>query len=722
MKTTLFLGWLLLCIIDAIAQDTLRTPLSEIGYGELEDVKLTNDEKHLITLSGKVFIWDVATEKVVATINPEGFDNFRVIEVLPDDSTLVTGRTGNVSFWKIPSGTFIRSISVPKDLEYIKEIIATPDGARLVLTTDRKSFMCLMDGTLVPEFKPDLAIHDGIFSRDGRKIAIHGFGIVDGMTGRTLADLRFPNPFKQGSYLYVRVDDYSKDGTRLIANVSGTPAVFKIDSFQTTRLDLHNDVGAWNFKFLPGDTLAVGTRSQDGRLVFFNTFTGDTTRSMMASGPAYIRKVSSSGRYLLTGSQELSLLDIRNGDLDKAFLGHSYFFGNWHVSPDNKRVITANGVDPIARIWDVASGSLVGAIEIDSSNIWDAKYTPDGKSIVTIAAWDSVSFLKEKLLPTRVKFGFSAPRGVALWDARTLEASGILADKSWGGEIVSVSPDGGKVAAGGHNSLLVWDVPTGERLLSISSATQFGSLRFSPNSSQIAASSYLGNQFWAWDIGTGKSLFVGSTISTSPVLAYSPDGTMLAVGFEYNPGAVYSALTGELQYPLTGSGFPDWSRDGMRIALSDFGGASQFDVPQKKADIWYRPGYYSLGVTHGSAPAYSVDGSRLYTNLCGRIQAWDNTRFNTVRAAVPRQRRGRAILQSRGGHSLRLVTDEAMRGPVLVELISPSGIKVFRAYEEATRKSGLSLEIPSRVPEGLYFYRIRAQGQVIGAGQVRISA
>ena len=58
-------------------------------------------------------------------------------------------------------------------------------------------------------------------------------------------------------------------------------------------------------------------------------------------------------------------------------------------SPDGKRVVTASH-DKNARIWDVATGTLLATLPTDGSEVQTAVFSPDGKRLVT-ATFDGVA-------------------------------------------------------------------------------------------------------------------------------------------------------------------------------------------------------------------------------------------------------------------------------------------------------------------------------------------
>lgn len=120
-----------------ISADTLTVPLVEAGYGHLESIHLTKNGKYLITLSkpGKVYIWDIAKEKVIASVAPADTDWFVAADLLPGDTTLITGTCNRtIAQWRIPDGSFRSSFSLnSQSLRSIDTMVASPGGERIAV-------------------------------------------------------------------------------------------------------------------------------------------------------------------------------------------------------------------------------------------------------------------------------------------------------------------------------------------------------------------------------------------------------------------------------------------------------------------------------------------------------------------------------------------------------------------------------------------------------------
>lgn len=294
------------------------------------------------------------------------------------------------------------------------------------------------------------------------------------------------------------------------------------------------------------------------------------------------------------------------------------------LSPDGTILAAAEG-NPEAsigtiRLYDPATGNLVGTLEGHESGVWGLAFSPDGRYLAsagrdhTARVWDwhmgslvktldfpnevvSIAFSPDSL--TLAVGGVDELPGTPLQDAAiwtysvdTWDPQDQLAEY-WNISDIAFTPDGARIAGGGTSrNLRVWRTRDGSEERILYHAGQVGSIAISPDgltlASALCESSEAGRcvrgAVWLWDLGAGtrrESLtdFAGAVVD----VAYSPDGTMLFV-----------ATAGELRAYAT-AGFE------LLLATAPPPGPFELDI----ADL-----------------AVSNDGRFLATGGSGRIDVW----------------------------------------------------------------------------------------------------
>ena len=102
---------------------------------------------------------------------------------------------------------------------------------------------------------------------------------------------------------------------------------------------------------------------------------------------------------------------------------------------------------------------------------------------------------------------------VRIWDLDGRELTRLVGNEHEHFVSVAFSPDGAKVAAQGHREMRVWDVASGDTLMSIASDAGSSPV-FSSDSKQLAAThmrytpmaGYLNRSFRVWDVASGRLL------------------------------------------------------------------------------------------------------------------------------------------------------------------------------------------------------------------------
>jgi WD40 repeat protein len=233
-------------------------------------------------------------------------------------------------------------------------------------------------------------------------------------------------------------------------------------------------------------------------------------------------------------------------------------------SPSGDRLLTT-GVgrasdDPEVRVrvWDAASGEELLALVGHSGDVWWAKWSPDGKWIVT---------------------GGEADDTARVWDASASsptygEELLTFADHHAGVTDVAWSPDGRTIASSSLDATAkIWDAATGQVIRDLypdAHKMPVSAVSWSPDGDRIAAYTYDGTGR-IWDATTGEEL-VTLTGQTHEVwkMQWSRNGERIFT-YGHDPTIrVWDAASGAelLRYDLEGYNEGDLSPDETRIAVN----------------------------------------------------------------------------------------------------------------------------------------------------------
>ena len=106
-------------------------------------------------------------------------------------------------------------------------------------------------------------------------------------------------------------------------------------------------------------------------------------------------------------------------------------------SPDNHRLVTAQGGETLVKVWDLITGNLVLSLDDHTKPAWSVTFSPDGRYIAT-AGEDG-----------RVK----------VWDSQTGNVVWSFHEESGTVTSVAFSPDGRRLVALSREARLrIWDV------------------------------------------------------------------------------------------------------------------------------------------------------------------------------------------------------------------------------------------------------------------------
>ncbi len=289
-----------------------------------------------------------------------------------------------------------------------------------------------------------------------------------------------------------------------------------------------------------------------------------------------------------------------------------YFMGG-DLSPDGK-LLAAAFYRQDSALYDTATGTLIRKLVGDRSRLRNPRFTPDGKSIVTIGphsmwVWNSsTGQLRTEIPRCHGTIAFSADRkimacadedAIRLFDATTFAELRRFGENGAGPALAAkFSPDGKLLVVANGSSISLWDVATGKRLHDVPG--HFGhitSLAFSHDGKLLASGGDGDGAAIIWDVATQKPVHrLTGHYLTVAALAFSRDDSKLATGdgratYENNSYEaqirLWDVASGHLDKQFTGhlNGIHclSFSPDGRRLVTGGGDGKTRlFDIATGK--------------------------------------------------------------------------------------------------------------------------------------------
>src|SRR5215213_8116875 len=452
-------------------------------------------------------VWEVATGKVKFRLG-EHKDYIAGVRFSPDGNRIVTGsRDSTARLWRAGGQpvTELRGHSKP-----LSAALFSPDS-KFVVTASADNTVRVwdsLDGKMITEFRGhSQAVNSVAFSSDGQSIVTSS----DDQTARFW-------PFHPGDgRSTIEAWEHSAavtsiackpDGSELAATTRDGKLWLDGVGLQravplTYLVDRNAKVA--NVRFSPDGQSIATTKGSSG--VIYNIEVLRAFVDLMRSDAIY--------KDVLTPAEKKGRQSEPAGvKLD----GHTADVNSVAFSPSGSLVVTASA-DGTARVWDAATGAVVGELHGHTRSLNSAVFSPDGKFIVTagddatVRLWDAAQFTPVRMI------GGTYPRIVSS---------------------AEYSPDGKFIVAASGDTAWVCDPGSGEVLRKLQAHTgQVNSASFSPDSQLIVTAS-ADNTARVWNAQTGESI---ATLldHKGPILnaLFSPDGRSVFTASEDYATRIY---------------------------------------------------------------------------------------------------------------------------------------------------------------------------------------
>ena len=285
------------------------------------------------------------------------------------------------------------------------------------------------------------------------------------------------------------------------------------------RIAIASHVGVWIYE---ADTLQV----QD---LFITPRGTEGVRGMQ------LIRASPDNRTLAIGydSGIIELWDVATGRVGHILIGHSARVTEIVFSPDGSSLATGSR-DSTLRLWYVATGALRYTFAGDFETVYSISFSPNGSSLA--AGFDDGARLWD-VATGRMRHAFTGHRSADYGfeiNPDGLTFSPIILHYTDEVLRVHFSPDGSILAAGGGNTVRLWEVTTGRIWNTLMlPTTSVVTMKFHPNGTTLATGSKDGIiRLWNTTTGTSQNIFKTEDYwdSGRNHIHFSPDGSILAAG------------------------------------------------------------------------------------------------------------------------------------------------------------------------------------------------
>jgi WD40 repeat protein len=358
----------------------------------------------------------------------------------------------------------------------------------------------------------------------------------------------------------------------------------------------------------------LASAGSDGTIKFWHPSTRAFIKSFVVDRPVYSISFSPDSRYLVscdreevgyqTYSGKCQLWDIETGSVIRS-LGRAT---RARYSPDGKTIaiqsMQSDGFPSLnLQLIDAATGTVKRTFVSRGYAFNGFEFSPDGDYIViaslldSIRVWD-VEHGSQKggfYLPTyyHQQIAFSADGtmmaaggddSIRVWNFQSGDTVKTIYTW-WATPTLRFSPDGTKLVCAANQFVELYDLSSGEELFEYDNRHEgeVSSAVFSPDGNDIISSGYEG-QIDIWDVSSGALVDSIASLHGEAVLTarFSPDNTTLATAGYNGTIRLWNASTGRLLTTLSGHTASvhaiSYSRDGRYLTSAGSWELKQWDA------------------------------------------------------------------------------------------------------------------------------------------------
>lgn len=386
----------------------------------------------------------------------------------------------------------------------------------------------------------------------------------------------------------------SPDGKYLVTGgISGFVKLWDLSNKEfITDLDKENDV-VYSVDFSP-DSKRVVTGYFRGTVKIWSIPDGKPLMQKQETGEQAVfspdgKTIACSGMY-----KPVTLLNITNLNIIKTIGNNNGVVNSIDFSPDGKFIALGEG-DGSVEIWNVETGKMLHSLRGHKWWVHSVKFSNDGKYLAS---------------------GSYTMKGSVKWqtikemeDESKIEAEDDYFHQKWAYD----------------NTLIIWDVKSGNMLHLFDHPFGVLSVDFSPDGKRIASSG-LDNSVRLWNIASGKEIFnllIKEAYFINNVV-FTPDGKNLISGGGDNQVKIINSGTGRIEHVFHAVESPvesvSLSPNGRRLAAAGKDG---------RIDLWDVHSHTMIHrINTGSNPVqavcFSPDGKFIASaDAIGQLRLWN---------------------------------------------------------------------------------------------------
>lgn len=488
-------------------------------------------------------------------------------------------------------------------------------------------------------------IKEIMYSPDGTRLAVttsSGVWIYDGKTGEELGLIT-----RRHKHLVMSAA-YSPDGKTIATGYwNGTLRLCDADTGKNKNTLIGHSYVIDSIAYSPNGSM-IATGGTDKTVRLWDVSTGKNINTLTEHiGPVYSVKFSPDGKTIATGSEDntIRLWDTHTGKLRNTFDGYRKPIV---FSMDGNMFFAVSNSTYEVQIWDTATGQPIKTIPKKNTVypfvylLKNNTFTLDDKGELILQNVHTEKPLKSFIDDTQLIVSIIySPDGKTIatadlngtmqwWDAHTGENIKTFTRYIGRGHpSIQYSPNGKLIATGGAIMPNLWDAATGKFLRTIYGHESYGIFTFSPDGDILATAS-ADSTARLWNVYTGENIktLTGHNGRVYPLI-YSPDGNTFVTADDGGTLRIWNADTGNQLKTLTGDTYKArwflYSPDGKKLA-------TRFNDTVRLLNAYTGETEKSLightGRVH--AAAYSPNGKTITTySTDNTVRLWDtNTEKN----------------------------------------------------------------------------------------------